>query len=51
MYPTLTDYILKARSDFKNNQNSPNEEYMTSFNQKNSMKKSILIKLYHIIKK
>jgi len=51
MYPTLTDYILKARSDFKNNKNSPNDEYMTAFNQKNSMKNSIFNKLYYFLKK
>jgi hypothetical protein len=50
MYPTLTDYILKARTDFKNKKNSSNDEYMTAFNQKPPFKKSISVKLYKLLK-
>ncbi len=50
MYPTLTDYILKSRSDFKNGKNSPNCEYLTAFNQKIPFKKYIYKKLRALLK-
>ena len=45
VYPTLTDYMLKSRSDFKNGKNSPNCEYLTAFDQKIPFKKYIYKKL------
>jgi len=50
VYPTLTDYMLKSRSDFKNGKNSPNCEYLTAFNQKIPFKKYIYKKLRALLK-
>ena len=50
VYPTLTDYILKSRSDFKNGKNSPNCEYLTAFNQIITFKKYIYKKLRALLK-
>jgi len=50
MYPTLTDYILKSRHDFKHGKNSPNYEYLTAFNQKMPFKKYIYKKLRTLLK-
>lgn len=41
MYPTLSTYLEKARSDFKERKNSPNDEYLRLEADQSSLKKRI----------
>ena len=41
LYPTLSDYLEKARSDFKGKKYSPNDEYIILKSKKVSLRKRI----------